>query len=305
MEPTRDSRESTAPPFQRRRSDASSASTGSEAPEVRLEELPAGWESAQNLHRLKAVLGQGKALTLVTERAVDAVLERARGLLRHAARPTRVVQRSWPETGDLDLDATLERPRRIPVDGRKAPWDPQDIVVTNPEPRDADVVAILDMSLSMTGEKIALVAVAAAILRMKLENVAIVAFDTNAHTLVRLGEDLPIRDLIRRVLMVPAQGYTHIAAGLEAGLEQLRRSRRRERVGLLLSDGIANVGWDPVRVAGRFPQLHVVQLGRPLPQGNRACTGMARAGRGRRFLAPTYVALPDVIKRVIREVFRV
>ena len=271
---------------------------------IDLDQVPEGWEAAQQLHRLSKVLVGRRALELATERAIDAVLDRARALLRHAARPSRTVLASWPGAGELDLGATLDRPRRIPVDGRRAPWEPEDIVVSRREPRDADVVAILDMSLSMTGEKIALVAVAAAILRMKLEHVALVAFDTTSHTLVRLGEKLPLRELVKRVLMVPAQGYTHVAAGLEAGLEELRRSRRRERVGLLLSDGVANVGVDPIHVAGRYPCLHVVQLGRDLPQGTRACRGMARAGRGRRFHAPTYVALPLVVKRVIREVFR-
>ncbi|MCP4807153.1 MAG: VWA domain-containing protein [Proteobacteria bacterium] len=265
--------------------------------------LPDGWEAAQQLHRLKKTLAGSRQLDAVTERALDAIVQRARSLLRHAASPTRVVHDTWPAEGDLDLDATLEQPRRIPTDGRRAPWD--EVVVTRREPRDADVVAILDMSLSMTGEKIALLAVAAAILQLKLENVSVVAFDTTAHTLVRLRERVPIRELVRRILMVPAQGYTHVAAGLETGLGELRASGRRERVGLLLSDGIANVGDDPVHVAGRFPCLHVVQLGHDLPQGTRACRAMARAGRGRRFHAPTYMALPDVVKRVIREVFRV
>lgn len=276
----------------------------SDAQAQELAELPAGWEAAQSLHRLKKRLSD-KALRIVSERAIDAILQRAKALLRHAAHPTRLTRRSWPAEGDLDLDATLEAPRQVPQAPMTAPFQPHDIVVARQEPRDADVVAILDMSLSMTGEKIALVAVAAAILRMKLESVAIVAFDTNAHVLVRLDESLPLRELVRRIIMVPAQGYTHISAGLEAGLEQLARSKRRERVGLLLSDGISNVGWDPVRVAQRFPALHVVQLGRDLPQGSKTCRDMARAGRGRRFHAPTYVALPSVVKRVIREVFRV
>ncbi|MCB9791342.1 MAG: VWA domain-containing protein [Alphaproteobacteria bacterium] len=270
-----------------------------------LSELPAGWEAAQNLKRLMKVMPQGPALTLVTERAVDAVLARAKALLRHAARPTRVVVDHWPAEGSLDTELTLENPPRARRDGLRSPWDPSDLVVLRREPRDADLVAILDMSLSMTGEKIALVAVAVAILRMKLDRVGVVAFDTNAYTLLRVGEELSVRELIRRVLTVPAQGYTHIYAGLEEGLGQLQRSRRRERVGLLMSDGVANVGWNPVKVAARYPTLHVVQLGRDLPQGTRACREMAIAGRGRRFHAPTYMALPDVVKRVVREVFRV
>ena len=254
--------------------------------------LPDGWEAAQQLHRLKRQ--GGPHIEEITERAVEAVVQRARSLLRHARRPSATVKDVWPTEGELDLDASLQNPR---------PWGPGDLVVERRELRDADVVAILDMSLSMTGEKVALVAVAAAILRLKLGAVGLVAFDTNAHTLVGLGQVLPVREVVRRVLMVPAQGYTHIHAGLECGLEQLRRSRRRERVGLLLSDGIYNMGHDPVRMASRYPSLHVVQLGRDLPQGRRSCVGMAQAGRGKRFHAPTYAALPRVVKRVVRELF--
>ena len=265
---------------------------GARSLNAEMDQPPDGWEAAQQLHRLKRQGGPHFEET--TRRAVEAVVSRARSLLRHARRPTAEQQHTWPDEGDLDLDASLENPR---------PWQPSDLVVRRREPRDADVVAILDMSLSMTGEKIALVAVAAAILRLTLGPVGLVAFDTEAHVLVPLGAPLPVREVVRRVLMVPAQGYTHVSAGLEAGLEQLRRSSRRERVGLLLSDGIYNMGHDPVRIASRFPALHVVQLGRDLPQGRRSCVGMAQAGRGKRFHAPTYAALPRVVKRVVRELF--
>lgn len=271
--------------------------------EETLAELPAGWEAAQNLHRLRQTMAPGRALQRITDRAIDAVIDRARSLLRHAARPSKTVAAAWPAEGELDVEATLESPPSHK--NRRFPYDAKDIVVTRREPRDADVCAILDMSLSMTGEKIALTAVAVAILRMKLDRVGVIAFDTDAHRVVPVGADLPIREVVRRVLTVPTHGYTHIAAGLEMGLDELRRSRRRERVGLLLSDGVANVGWDPVNVARRFPCLHVVQLGRDLPAGTRACRKMAMAGRGRRFHAPTYLALPGVVKRVIRELFRV
>ena len=259
-----------------------------------LDQLPDGWDAATQLHHLEARLGP-RARAAVTERAVDAVLARARRLLRHGRRPRRSVEAAWPAEGALALDATLERPR---------PWKPADLRVERSEPRDVDVVAILDMSLSMTGEKIALVAVAAAILRLKLDRVGVVAFDTDAQTLVPVGSALGVRELVRRVLLVPALGYTHIAAGLEEGLVQLRRSGRKERVGLLLSDGVSNVGADPVTLAGRYPTLHVVQLGRDLPQGGGACRAMAAAGHGQRFHAPSYVALPEVVRDLVRELFR-
>lgn len=260
---------------------------------VKMVELPAGWDAATSYHRLKRQL-PGPMRQLIRERAVDVILERARALLRHAARPTHTVQDALPAEGELDLDRTLETPR---------PWTATDLVISRVEPREADVVAVLDMSLSMTGEKIALTALAAAILRLKLEHVAVVAFDTEAHMLVRVGESVNARELVRRVLEVPAQGYTNIEAGLRLALRELNRSTRKERVGILMSDGIYNVGWDPVRVAASYPKLHVVQVGQEERQGTKTCTRMASVGRGRLYRAVAYEDLPKVVRKLVREVF--
>lgn len=258
-----------------------------------IDELPDGWEASTTYHKLRRVLPR-HLREVVEARAVDDILRRARELVRHASRPTRVVEDRFPADGELDLEATLEQPR---------PWAPTDLVVQRIEPRDADVVAILDMSLSMTGEKIALTALAVAILRLKLDRLAVVSFDTKAHPLVALDEDVPVREVIRRVLRVPAQGFTNVEAGLVAGLDALRIGRHSERVGIVMTDGIANVGRDPVLVAARFPRLHVVQVGPEEKQGTRTCTAMARTGRGRRYRAILYTELPGVVRRLVREVF--
>ncbi len=229
------------------------------------------------------------------ESAVDAVIAHARRLVRHAARPVRAVEGGWPGDGELDLERTLETP---------PPFDADSLRLVRNLPRDVEVAAILDMSLSMTGEKIALLAVAATILRLRLEHVTVVAFDTVPHVLVRAGEEAGPREVARRVLSVPAQGYTNLEGGLASGLEQLRRARLRERVGILFTDGVANVGWDPVQVAARFPRLHVVHLGEHHVQGARCCRDMARAGRGKLYRARTYADLPQVVRGAVRELFR-
>lgn len=259
-----------------------------------LAELPAGWEAATEWRRLRVALSGPQRLA-VQRRAIDAIVHRARDLVRHARRPVRREEVGWPETGDLDLESTLDRPR---------PWAASDLRLVRDVPREADLVAVLDMSLSMTGEKIALVALATAILRIKLEHVAVVAFDTHPHTLLRTGEALGVRELVRRVLEVPAQGYTNIEAGLERGLGELGRSRRRERVGLLFTDGVANVGLDPVGIAIRYPRLHVVHVGPHNPMGARTCRRLAEAGRGRLYRARAYADLPEVVRRAVRELFR-
>lgn len=258
-----------------------------------LDELPKDWEAATHFHKLRGRLPSA-VRRIAEERAIDAILDRARQILRHASRPTHRVNDHFPADGELDLEATLEQPR---------PWLPTDIILERVDPREADVVLILDMSLSMTGEKIALTAVAAAIMKIKLESVAVVQFDTTAHTLVRVGESVPVRELVRRILTVPAQGYTNIEAGLEEGLTVLRRARKPERVGVILTDGIANMGWDPVRVAVRYPRLHVVQLGNRDRHGGATCRRMARSGRGRRFETVIYAQLPEVMRKLIRDCF--
>lgn len=227
-------------------------------------------------------------------RAVDAIITRAKALLRHAARPTQAVSSHFPDAGELDLDATLEAPR---------PWLPSDIRLRRVEPRDLDAVAILDMSLSMTGEKVALTALACAILKLRLEHLAVVQFDTEATVLVRAGEPVSVRELVRRILAVPAQGFTNIEAGLRRGLEQLERGRHSERVGILMTDGIANTGGDPVHTAAGYRRLHVVQIGSEERQGARTCTAMADAGSGRRYRAIIYAQLPTVVRQLVRDCF--
>lgn len=258
-----------------------------------IDELPDGWEAAVRFHRLKRELPD-RLRNEVEARAVDAIVTRARALLRHAYRPTRPVEGRFPEPGSLDLDATLESPR---------PWQAHDIRVRRIEPRDADAVAVLDMSLSMNGERVALTALACAILKMRLEHLAVVQFDTEATVLVRVGESVPVRELVRRILAVPARGFTNIEAGLRKGRDQLEHARHRERVGILMTDGIANTGGDPVEAAAGYPRLHVVQIGSEERQGARTCAAMADAGRGRRYRAIIHAQLPTVVRQLIRDCF--
>jgi len=166
------------------------------------------------------------------------------------------------------------------------------------------VVAVLDMSLSMTGEKIALTALATAILSLSLDQIAVISFDTTSRKLVDLCEHVTTEELVRRVLTVPAQGYTNITAGIRAANRILRRSQRRERAAIVMTDGVANVGGSPIAVAGQIPKLHVVQVGPEEPRGAQVCRSMAGAGRGRHYRAPTYEDLPAVARRLVRECFR-
>ncbi len=283
-----------APPEGHTRGDRPTGGNASDV-QIAVHDLPDGWEAATSYHRLKRSLSPSLRRE-VENRAVDTIVRRAQELLRHAYRPTRTLHAHFPQEGELDLDATLDEPR---------PWRPENIHVTRKEPKDTDVVLVLDMSLSMTGEKVALTALAAAILQLRLDHIAVVQFDSQATVLVRVGEHISTRELVRRILAVPAQGYTNIEAGLVAAAGELQRSRRKERAAILMTDGIANLGEDPVQAAGKVPVLHVVQVGTTEKQGTRTCAAMAAAGRGRHTTAVIYAQLPGVVRALVRDVFQV
>jgi Mg-chelatase subunit ChlD len=112
----------------------------------------------------------------------------------------------------------------------------------------------------MAGEKMALAAVAAAVLALKLRpgDLAVVLFADRARVAARFGEKAAPAELVRRMLSVPCGGGTDIAAALELGHAELRRGRDPGRCGLLVSDGVCTSGADPLPAAARFGPLHVL-----------------------------------------------
>ena len=261
--------------------------------------LPVGWEAATLYHRLKKTLGEGRPRLAAREAAIDVVLERARAILRHNTRPFVTEFHPWQNMpgAELELDRTLE--------GVSGVVQASDVVVESRTPWQMELVVILDLSLSMTGEKVALTAVAAAVLALTLptEDLGLVAFDTTAHVLKHLGETLPPRRFVGRVMDFPAQGYTCMEMGLAMGLEVLRRRRRPDAAALLITDGVYNVGWDPLRLAPRFPRLHVIQVGDD-PRERGLCERLARSGRGEWLKARGYDDLAEVCRQLVRELSR-
>jgi Mg-chelatase subunit ChlD len=265
--------------------------------------LPVGWDAATEYHRIKRFLPMSPARQKVLDAAISSVLERAMDCIRHAARPVKVEELGWLERpgGELDLDASLEHGFLLQPD------NPETLRVQDRSPKEAELVLVMDMSLSMTGEKLALVAVAVAVLQLKLQQspLGLVAFDSTARVLKRCHETIPVREVIRRVMEVPARGYTNLEAGLKEGLALLREARLPHRAGILMTDGIYNVGWDPSPLAPQFPRLHVIQLGKDAEKNDKGlCRHLASAGRGRYYRAGRYEDLPALAYMLVQDLFR-
>lgn len=234
--------------------------------------------------------------------SVEEVLARAAGLvgpLRGATRMVREPMRE-PYAGELDVEATVDN-----IVGKESP-DPDDWVVQRREDRRHQVVMMVDASLSMAGENLAVAAVAVAVMALKLrpEDLAVVVFENEARVVTRLEVADPVEEVIRSMLDEPGWGVTDIEAALKLGAAELARGRNPRRSGILITDGVVTKGAaDPSALGRRFPGLHVL-LTEDKYMDEALCRLIADAGHGDVFPVGTFGELPvrllDVANRVLR-----
>lgn len=170
---------------------------------------------------------------------------------------------------EIDLDRTIEVLAERPV-----PED-EDIVVRDRIRTKRSVVLVVDVSGSMKGERVATAAATVGALAGELQqdDLAVIAFWSDAAILANLGEPVKPMDLLDTIMRIPAQGLTNVAFPLELAAKQLARAAVRDARVILLSDCVHNAGPDPRSFAGRLPRLDVlldasgerdVELGRDL-----------------------------------------
>ena len=229
-----------------------------------------GWELAGDLSAGALAHAGERAYLCAQQLAAGAVLQRAARLVGPLKAATRTVREPMlePWGGELDVEATLEN-----LLGKPHP-EPGDLIVQRRVDRRHQVVLMVDTSLSMAGEKMALAAVAAAVLALKLRpgDLAVVLFADGARVGLRVrrggraGRAGPAHARRARA----AEG-TDIAAALRLGHAELQRGRDPGRCGLLVSDGVYTSGADPLPAAARFGALHVLLMEeRATPPGGAA-----------------------------------
>jgi MoxR-like ATPase/Mg-chelatase subunit ChlD len=176
---------------------------------------------------------------------------------------------------DIDIDRTVESLVEHPVPLHSDIW------VHDRIPRRRSVVLLLDVSGSMRGRRLLEAATAAAAASVALEHdeLAVVAF-AGAVTVLRQGDQpLATGELVRRVMRLRPIGLTDIEAGLTAGVEQLGLMRSASRIGVIMTDGVHNLGADPRGIAGRFGRLNVLAT-TSSPWRLDLCRQLAAAGSG-------------------------
>jgi Mg-chelatase subunit ChlD len=177
---------------------------------------------------------------------------------------------------DIDLDRTVAQLVEHPLP------DEDDIFVRERVRTRRSVVLLVDVSGSMRGERIRTAAATVGALAAELsrDDLAVVAFWSDAAVLRRLGQHVPPQVLLDTMLRIPAKGLTNIAFPLQVAARELTRVPARDARALLLSDCVHNAGPDPRPLAARLPRLDVL-FDTSGEQDADLARELARIGRGR------------------------
>ncbi|HEY3687141.1 MAG TPA: VWA domain-containing protein, partial [Streptosporangiaceae bacterium] len=191
---------------------------------------------------------------------------------------------------DIDLDRTLDVLAERPVP------DDEDIVVRERPRTRRSVVLAVDVSGSMRGERVRTAAAAVGALAAELhrDDLAVIAFWSDAAVLLRLGGRFEPLTLLDTLLRIPAKGLTNVEFPLRLAARELARVPARDARVLLLSDCVHNAGPDPRPAAARLPRLDVF-LDTGGEQDPELARDLAEAGRGRLARIRTYRDVPPAL----------
>jgi len=258
-----------------------------------------GWAIVQNYTQLRMRLKDQSLIELAKRIAIKATIRRVLQLLGPVSLPTFITRRELRlgEDAEIDVESTLD------LIVEKKHISPSDLIVERREPRRLAVAIMLDASLSMSGDKLAMATAAIAVLAFRLKTVdyLLITFNDRPRVLKRVDQSKSLDDLISDLLDAHAGGYTNIEGALAKGTEELSRASTKNRVGILVTDGNYTVGADPTNAAAAYRRLFVIMTEshdcQPL-----TCEGIAKSGGGHMYSVSSFDEIPRVLYKVLRMV---
>lgn len=256
-----------------------------------------GWAIARNYSQIRMLLKDHTLIEMAKRIAIKATILRVLQLLGPVSLPTRIARTEYAigDDADIDVEATLEAVLE------RGHATPSDLIVEKREPRELSVVMMLDASLSMTGDKLAIATAAIAVLAYRLKTVdyALITFNDRPAVLKRANQAKHLDDLIADLLEARAGGYTNIDGALRKGREELGLSKTKNRVGILITDGNYTVGPDPSDAASAYKRLFVLMTESHDCQPG-VCSDLAKTGGGHMYPVSSFDEIPKVLYKVLR-----
>ncbi len=220
----------------------------------------------------------------LSERAILSVLNRARESMGPIQKPYRYQHLPESEAAfhysngavtELDIEETIFH--QVGSHG----LEKESIYQVRSE-KDHGIVLLLDTSLSMKGEKLALLAVtvAAVVESVPSQALCVLGFDSEIHSIKEFGEAIPAVVAIERVLQIPPGGFTNIERAFKTARKRIEESKFPLARVILVSDGRYTEGKNPVEEARNFRFVYPVKLGKD-PSGRTVMREIADTGQGR------------------------
>ena len=198
-------------------------------------------------------------------------------------------------SGDLDLDASIEAIAAARAERRAPSID--DLVASRWQQPLTAICLLVDRSGSMSGERLASAALAAAVCAWRApKHFAVLAFGDRVVEMKSLEGTKPPDQLVAEVLALRGHGTTDVALALRAAAIQLSSSRASRRLTVLLSDAEVTTGGDPVPVARSLDEL-VVLAPEDEPEHARA---LVQAAGGRLAEVGGPMSVLDALRRVVQ-----
>jgi magnesium chelatase subunit D len=215
---------------------------------------------------------------------------------RQPSRGPRRIRSVVRGTGDVDLDATLDR-----LAGQ---WPPpaEDLVTRSWQSHHRSVCLLVDSSGSMSGLALAMAAVATASVLLAADgrlDAGAIAFAGTVTVLQAPGARQPPEQVVGRLLGLRGHGLTDVAAALRAAAAGLAGVPAGDRSVVLLSDCVSTAGADPADALAGIDRLDVLY---PMPAGREPEPGsaataerLARLGGGSCRPVRTLADIPSVM----------
>lgn len=163
----------------------------------------------------------------------------------------------WLEGADIDVDGSLEELVEA-RGGRRGP-DLEGLRARSWARPATGLCLVIDRSGSMGGHRLASAALAAAAVAWRApDDYSVVAFSDDVVVVKAQDEVRPVEAVVDDVLALRGHGTTNLELALTVARQQLERSRSRQKVVLLMSDGRATSGGDAVAAARGIDRLLVL-----------------------------------------------